>query len=88
MSDIYIYPVFETDAWHTIRSRDCKGLYTSKEDAIDAIVEHHCIPLEEFNGLSKEEAKDKLRKDLQIPFQTQGYTVNYEIEVWLQGYWA
>lgn len=88
MTENYLYPVYETDSWHSVNNRDCKGIYTSKEDAIDAIVEHHCIPLEEFDGLSKEEAKEKLRKDLQIPFQTQGYTVNYDIEVWLQDYWA
>ena len=88
MTENYLYPVYETDSWHSVNHRDCKGIYTSKEDAIDAIVEHHCIPLEEFDGLSKEEAKERLRNDLQIPFQTQGYTVNYDIEVWLQDYWA
>ena len=41
-----------------------------------------------FEAWTKDEAKEKLRNDLQIPFQTQGYTVNYEIEVWLQNDWA
>ena len=88
MTGTYLYPVYETDSWHSLNNRDCKGIYTSKEGAIEAIAEHHNIPLDEFDGLSKEEAKEKLRKDLQIPFQTHGYTVNYEIEVWLQDYWA
>ena len=80
--------MYETDSRHSLSNRDCKGIYTSKEEAIEAIVEHHCIPLEEFDGLTKDEAKEKLRNDLQNPFQTQGYTVNYDIEVWLQNDWA
>ena len=88
MTETYLYPVYETDSWHSLSNRDCKGIYTSKEEAIEAIVEHHCIPLEEFDGLTKDEAKEKLRNDLQIPFQTQGYTVNYDIEVWFQNDWV
>ena len=88
MTETYLYPVYETDSWHSLSNRACTGIYTSKEEAMDAIVEHHCIPLEEFDGLTKDEAKEKLRNDLQIPFQTQGYTVNYDIEVWLQNDWA
>lgn len=60
-----------------------QGIYTSKEEAIEAIAEHHEIPLEEFDGLTKEEAKEHIKQELEIPFQTQGYTVNYVIEVWL-----
>ena len=52
------------------------------------LAEHHNIPLEEFDGLSKDEAKEKLKQELQIPFQTQGYTVNYDIEVWFLNDWA
>ena len=77
MSKQYLYPVYETNAWHSLEHRECKGIYTSKEEAIEAIVEHHEIPLEEFDGLTKEEAKE-----------TQGYTVNYDIDVWLQNDWA
>lgn len=84
----YLYPVYETDSWHSLNNRDCKGIYTSKEEAIEAIAEHHEIPLEEFDGLTEEEAKEQIKQELQIPFQTQGYTVNYEIEVWLQNDWA
>ena len=25
-----VFVVYETDAWHTIANRDCKGIYTSK----------------------------------------------------------
>ena len=88
MTDTYVEPVYETDAWHSLNNRECKGIYTSKEEAIEAIVEHHEIPLEEFDGLTEEEAKEKIKQELQIPFQTHGYTVNYEIEVWLQNDWA
>ena len=88
MSKQYLYPVYETNAWHSLEHRECKGIYTSKEEAIEAIVEHHEIPLEEFDGLTKEEAKEQIKQELQIPFQTQGYTVNYMIEVWLVNDWA
>ena len=88
MSKQHLYPVYETNAWHSLNNRDCKGIYTSKEEAIEAIAEHQEIPLEEFDGLTEEEAKEQIKQELQIPFQTQGYTVNYEIEVWLQNDWA
>lgn len=88
MNEQYLYPVYQTNAWHSLEHRDCKGIYTSKEEAIEAIADHHEIPLEEFDGLTAEEAKEKIKQELQIPFQTQGYTVNYEIEVWLQNDWA
>ena len=88
MNEQYLYPVYQTNAWHSLEHRECKGIYTSKEEAIEAIADHHEIPLEEFDGLTAEEAKEQIRQELQIPFQTQGYTVNYEIEVWLQNDWA
>ena len=84
----YLYPVHETDSWHSLNNRDCKGIYTSKEEAIEAIAEHHEIPLEEFDGLTEKEAKERIKEELQIPFQTQGYSVNYDIEVWLVNDWA
>lgn len=61
---------------------------TSKEEAVEAIAEHHNIPLDEFNGLTAEEAREQIIQELQIPFQTQGYTTNYDIEVWLVNDWA
>ncbi len=38
-----VFVVYETDAWHTIANRDCKGIYTSKRSAINAIVKNHEI---------------------------------------------
>ena len=83
-----LYPVYETDSWHSLNNRDCKGIYTSKEEASEAIAEHHEIQLEEYDGRTEEEAKERIKEELQIPFQTQGYSVNYDIEVWLVNDWA
>lgn len=88
MNEQYLYPVYQTNAWHSLEHRECKGIYTSKEEAIEAIADHHEIPLEEFDGLTAEEAKERIKEELQIPFQTQGYSVNYDIEVWLVNDWA
>ena len=88
MNEQYLYPVYQTNAWHSLEHRECKGIYTSKEDAIEAIADHHEIPLEEFDGLTAEEAKERIKEELRIPFQTQGYSVNYDIEVWLVNDWA
>ena len=88
MNEQYLYPVYQTNAWHSLEHRECKGIYTSKEEAIEAIAEHHEIPLEEFDGLTKEEAREQIKQELEIPFQTQGYTVNYDIEVCLVNDWA
>ena len=43
-----IFVVYETDAWHTIANRDCKGIFTSKWSAVNAIVKNHEIDLEEI----------------------------------------
>ncbi len=88
MTEQYLYPVYQTNAWHSLEHRECKGIYTSKEEAIEAIADHHEIPLEEFDGLTAEEAKERIKEELQISFQTQGYSVNYDIEVWLVNDWA
>ena len=88
MNEQYLYPVYQTNAWHSLEHRECKGIYTSKEEAIEAIADHHEIPLEEFDRLTAEEAKERIKEELQIPFQTQGYSVNYDIEVWLVNDWA
>ena len=88
MTDTYIYPVYENDSCHSLNNRGCNGISTSKEDTLDSRAEHHCIPLDEFGGLTKEEAKERIKQELQIPFQTQGYTINYDIEVWLVNDWA
>ena len=88
MNEQYLYPVYQTNAWHSLEHRECKGIYTSKEEAIEAIADHHEIPLEEFDGLTAEEAKERIKEELRIPFQTQGYSENYDIEVWLVNDWA
>ena len=88
MNEQYLYPVYQTNAWHSFEHRECKAIYTSKEEAIEAIADHHEIPLEEFDGLTAEEAKERIKEELRIPFQTQGYSVNYDIEVWLVNDWA
>lgn len=61
MTEQYLYPVYETDAWHSLSNRDCKGIYTSKEEAVEAIAEHHNIPLDEFNGLTRGKRTNKTR---------------------------
>ena len=42
MSKQYLYPVYETNAWHSLEHRECKGIYTSKEEAkyVSEIVGH------------------------------------------------
>ena len=44
--------------------------------------------IEKLNSMTEEEAKERIKEELQIPFQTQGYSVNYDIEVWLVNDWA
>lgn len=42
MSKQYLYPVYQTNAWHSLEHRECKGIYTSKEEAkyVSEIVGH------------------------------------------------
>ena len=95
-----LFVVYETDAWHSISNRDCKGIYTSKTAAIRDITKHHKIELDEIFDLSDEdltpsakkrlekEARPKLPKELEICYQTQGYSINYDIEIWLANDWG
>lgn len=95
-----LFVVYETDAWHSISNRDCKGIYTSKTAAIRDITKHHKIELDEIFDLSDEdltpsakkrlekEARQKLCKELELCYQTQGYSINYDIEIWLANDWG
>jgi hypothetical protein len=93
-----VFVVYETDAWHTIANRDCKGIYTSKRSAINAIVKNHEIDLEEIfeddrlerasRRVLEAEAKRIIRKELEMNYQTQGYSTNYDIEVWNVNDWG
>ena len=87
-----LFPVFETDSWHSTASRDCKGIFTSKTAAVNAIVKNHCIDDHEFfenihdmipltKRQREAEIKHRLRREFEDSDQTQGYSVNYEIEV-------
>ena len=70
MTEQYLYPVYETDSWHSLSNRDCKGIYTSKEEAIEAIVEHHNIPLDEFDmDLRQKRQENKLNKNYKSLFK-------------------
>jgi len=95
-----LFVVYETDAWHSTSNRDCKGIYTSKTAAIRDITKHHKIELEEIFDLTdddltpsakkrlEKEARQKLRKELELCYQTQGYSINYDIEIWLANDWG
>ena len=92
------FVVYETDAWHSTSNRDCKGIFTSKRSAINAIVKNHDIDLEEIfeddelERTSKRafsaEARRIIRKELEMNYQTQGYSTNYDIEVWNSNEWG
>lgn len=93
-----LFPVFETDAWHSTTKRDFKGIFTSKSAAVNAIVKNHAIDDHEFfenihemipltKRQREAEIKRRLRKDFEVGFQTQGYNVNYVIEVWNVNEW-
>ena len=87
-----LFTVYETDAWHSTAKKRFKGIFTSKTAAVNAIVKNHEIDDHEFFESIHEmipltkrereaEIKRRLRKDFEDSLQTQGYSVNYEIEV-------
>ena len=92
-----IFVVYETDAWHSTDHRECTGVFTSKRAAVNAIVKNHRIELDEFfseeeientsERVLEAEVRRRLRKELEIPYQTQGHKTNYEIEVWGMNEW-
>lgn len=83
--------VYETDAWHTYSSRKTAGVFTSKRSAINAIVKNHHIKLSEIfeaenlkstsHRVLRAEARRILRRELELMYQTQGYSTNYVIEI-------
>ena len=98
MANKQLFSVFETDAWHSTAQKRFKGIFTSKTAAVNAIVKYHEIDDHEFFESIHEmipltkrereaEIKRRLRKDFEDSLQTQGYSVNYEIEVWNQNEW-
>jgi hypothetical protein len=87
-----LFTVYETDAWHSTASKEFKGIFTSKTTAVNAIVKNHRIDdhelfedIHQMIPLTKREreaeVKRRLREELEDNNQTQGYSVNYEIEV-------
>lgn len=95
-----LYIVFETDEWHSTASKDCKGVFTSKTSAIRSITKNHSIKLEELFDLTdikmtptmkkslEKEARQLLRKELDLTYQTQGYSTNYIIEIYNANEWC
>ena len=93
-----VFTVFETDAWHSTAKKEFKGVFTSRTAAVNAIVKNHAIDdhelfesIHEMIPLTKRqresEIKRLLRKDFEDSDQTQGYSVNYEIESWNLNEW-
>jgi hypothetical protein len=93
-----IFTVFETDAWHSTAKKEFKGVFTSRTAAVNAIVKNHAIEDHEFFESINEmipltkrqreaEIKRRLRTDFEDSDQTQGYSVNYEIESWNLNEW-
>ena len=93
-----VFTVFETDAWHSTAKKEFKGAFTSRTAAVNAIVKFHAIDDHEFfedihemipltKRQREAEMKRRLRKDFEDSNQTQGYSVNYEIEVWNLNEW-
>jgi hypothetical protein len=132
---IDLYLVEKTDAWHSKNSAEPMGLYHSKEEAIEAILNNHDIDTddlivavgydpnlvldkddeypaepeepvdcdqvtydrwvkehEEWENLVtweafQEEARDMLRRQLELARQTQGFDTNYTIQKVSTGDW-
>lgn len=91
-----LYIVYESDAWLTVSKRIPMGIFTSKRTAVNSIVKNHDIPLKEIfdddtDGMTikqmRREAKQILRDELESRSQTQGYSINYEIEACPQNEW-
>lgn len=93
-----LFNVYETDEYHSTSSYVHRGTFTSKNGAIQAIVNNHDIPRSEFFELTGAESKTKLakidvevrrllRNELDLQYQTQGYSVNYVIEIIEQNSW-
>ena len=89
MEEQTLFLVYETDAWHSRHSSSLCGVFTSKESAIEAVVEHHKIPYQEFRDYFdddepfdcvedeyiKEQINGIIRVELNDNNQTQSFSV-------------
>ena len=88
-----IYIVYEGDAWLSSSSMTEKGVFDTKDEAINGILDNHQIPVSEFledftsgeilemtNEEKREIAKQAIREQLENIGQTQGYSLNYHIQ--------
>ena len=93
-----LFTVIETDRWHSKDKRRFKGVFSSKRSAVNAIAKYHNIDDHEFfedihemipltKRQREAEIKRRLRSDFEESNQTQGYSVNYEIESWNLNEW-
>ena len=86
-----VFVVYQTDAWHAYSSYKTAGVFTSKRSAINAIVKNHHIKLSEIfevddlkntsRRVLRADARRILRRELELMYQTQGYSTNYVIEI-------
>lgn len=72
MENKNLFIVYKTDMWNSYASRAMRGIYGTKEDAIEAILSNHCISEEEADN-------DEIRKQLTENMQTQCCHINYDI---------
>jgi hypothetical protein len=82
-----MYIVYETDKWLSNNSKDFGGIFSSKEDAINSIIQNHNICLEDECYDTDEDLIESIREMLEEHNQTQGFDVNYIIESSKVGNW-
>lgn len=70
MKEVYI--VWECDAWHSNASKEMVGVFSSKNNAVMAILD--------MVSTTSDEETDEVEKQLKEIGQTQGYDTNYIIE--------
>lgn len=88
MEERNLYVVYQTDEWHSIDCRRCKGVFESKQEAIAKIVDNHKISPLEWDDMTADEFKEELASELDSFSQTQGYSTNYEIDEVTLNEWA
>ena len=76
----HVFAVYETDLWLTRSSMVCKGIFSSTEEAINAVVTHWDIPQNECPYPTEILNKALVKRQLRTDFQTSGWSVNYVIQ--------
>lgn len=85
-----IYLVYRLIKNYTLQeNKTCMGVFSTRQDAVESIAQHHEIPLIELDAINEDDARQRVLNEFgDDGYSIDGYSVNYEIESRLLDDWC